>query len=461
MIADPEKITNLVANSPKLAEAELLAESALQNMMQGKLQLAHYAFLQALQLLPDSVDILANFGALLQYRGHLTEAIDRYRQVLDRDPDEIGVRCNLAKALADCGQFDAALAEADDAVNRADGLQGSLATRGAVLIDAERYAEAAETLSHSVEIEPVNDMALVNLALCHMQLDNLQASITCLIRAVELNPHNARAVADLINALSTAEDDETALSLAEGFLAEHPAERLVLGSYAQALLNAGREDEAIALTDCDLLVQVFDLPAPDGFDSQASFHGQLVSELQKDPSLLSNPVGKSTHGGEQTGELDLRSSPAMQAFAAMVSNAVNQAADTYRQRELDLHPVMLPATDFWQFRAWGTLIHAGGGQLPHLHPLGWLSGVYYVALPQDMRPEEHGNKKCAGWLEFGQLPERFHCRNQPAVTPVEPGEGRLVIFPSWLWHRTLPFASDDPRISIAFDVMADNGQISF
>jgi len=31
--------------------------------------------------------------------------------------------------------------------------------------------------------------------------------------------------------------------------------------------------------------------------------------------------------------------------------------------------------------------------------------------------------------------------------------GRLVVFPSWYWHRTLPFAQPGERISIAFDVM--------
>jgi uncharacterized protein (TIGR02466 family) len=457
MTADSDNATNSIQRTAHPSEPERLAQSALENMMTGELQIANREFRRALQLAPDAVDILANFGALLHYRGHQATAINNYRRVLALEPNEIGVRCNLAKALADCGRFDDALTEANAAIDRADGLQGSLATRGAVLVDAERYAEAAESLTRSLELEPGNDMALVNLALCQLQLDNLPASTTCLMQAVELNPHNARAVSDLINCLSAADNNGDALSLAEGFLTEHPAERLVIGSYAQALLNAGRDDDAIALTDSDLLVQVFDLPAPDGFDDQAAFHTQLVGELRDDPSLLCNPTGKATRGGEQTGELDLDSSPAMQAFATMANEAVAQAAHSYQERGLENHPVMLPAAKQWQLRTWGTIIHAGGGQSPHLHPLGWLSAVYYAALPKDMPAEG----KCAGWLEFGQPPERFHCRINPTVTPVEPRQGRLVIFPSWFWHRTLPFASPDPRISIAFDVLPSNGQISF
>ena len=32
-------------------------------------------------------------------------------------------------------------------------------------------------------------------------------------------------------------------------------------------------------------------------------------------------------------------------------------------------------------------------------------------------------------------------------------EGRVVLFPSYFYHRTIPFESDEQRISIAFDLM--------
>jgi hypothetical protein len=84
-----------------------------------------------------------------------------------------------------------------------------------------------------------------------------------------------------------------------------------------------------------------------------------------------------------------------------------------------------------------------------MHPLAWLSGVYYVEVPGGL-PAEGGR---AGWLEFGQPPERFQVTAPPVLRAVEPRAGRLVIFPSWFYHRTLPFASPGRRTSIAFDVM--------
>ena len=40
---------------------------------------------------------------------------------------------------------------------------------------------------------------------------------------------------------------------------------------------------------------------------------------------------------------------------------------------------------------------------------------------------------------------------------VEPRLGRVVLFPSFLFHRTVPFRGKDRRISIAFDLLPRPG----
>jgi len=110
---------------------------------------------------------------------------------------------------------------------------------------------------------------------------------------------------------------------------------------------------------------------------------------------------------------------------------------------------MEPAAKDWSLRAWGTLLRAGGKQISHMHPLGWLSGIYYLSLPDNMDETEDE----AGWLEFGQPPERFFRTSEPETYRYKPVEGKLILFPSWFWHQTVPFSADQNRISIAFDVM--------
>jgi hypothetical protein len=57
----------------------------------------------------------------------------------------------------------------------------------------------------------------------------------------------------------------------------------------------------------------------------------------------------------------------------------------------------------------------------------------------------------SGWIKFGE--PKFHV---PGATPekfVQPAAGTLVLFPSYMWHGTTPIHGDEPRMTIAFDVV--------
>jgi uncharacterized protein (TIGR02466 family) len=194
---------------------------------------------------------------------------------------------------------------------------------------------------------------------------------------------------------------------------------------------------------------------PGGFVSLADFNAQLAACIENDPSLNANPLGKSTRLGGQTGELDLDAHPALAALGALINTAVRDSAAFFRQSGLAAHPVMARAAERWTLRVWGTVLGPGGHQAPHMHPLGWLSGAYYVRVPADMQPMPGGSDPAlsAGALEFGRPPARLLIKAPAEVRLVEPQAGRLALFPSAFYHRTIPFTSGAKRISIAFDAM--------
>jgi uncharacterized protein (TIGR02466 family) len=423
-------------------------EIALAQMAAGDLHEAELTLRKALQLNPESVKTLTNLGALLHHRGHIRAAIDFYERALTADPDNIEVRCNLAKALVDTGQIKQALAECDTALRKTDGDPYALATRGAVLTDAQQYAAARPILEQATAMNPEDDMALVNLGLACYELDDLPAATQALAQAVKANPYNARAVADLANCLTASGNIAAALELSSSFLQHNPGERLVVAARALALHNDGQHQEALYLTDFTNLVQVFELPCPASFNNLAEFNSVLATLLRNDPSLLTTPTSKSTYGGDQTGELNLHAGE-LADLAKLFNQAIMQATDTYAAAGLAAHPLMAPAANDWSLRAWGTLLRSGGKQTAHMHPLGWLSGVYYVSVPANL--DAAGDE--AGWLEFGRPPERFFRTSEPDTRRYEPVAGKLILFPSWFWHQTVPFTADSERISIAFDVM--------
>jgi hypothetical protein len=89
----------------------------------------------------------------------------------------------------------------------------------------------------------------------------------------------------------------------------------------------------------------------------------------------------------------------------------------------------------------------GGHLTSHIHEEGWISGCVYLAMP----PTPPGALE--GSIEFSTHGDDYPCLHDdfPQRT-ITPGVGDIVLFPSSLFHRTIPFAADEDRICVAFDI---------
>ena len=57
----------------------------------------------------------------------------------------------------------------------------------------------------------------------------------------------------------------------------------------------------------------------------------------------------------------------------------------------------------------------------------------------------------AGWVKFGESCLDLNEREEIGKI-VCPEEGLNVLFPSYMWHGTIPFNSSEPRITAPCDV---------
>ena len=96
--------------------------------------------------------------------------------------------------------------------------------------------------------------------------------------------------------------------------------------------------------------------------------------------------------------------------------------------------------------SWSVRLVQQGYNVPHTHAMGWLSTAFYVALPN---PAQLGAPP-AGHIAFGQPPAELNLPLAPYRT-IAPVLGRLAVFPSTMWHATVPFEQGE-RLVIAFDI---------
>jgi tetratricopeptide (TPR) repeat protein len=290
-------------------------------------------------------------------------------------------------------------------------------------------------------------LALAHYHLGHARLvqGRLDEAETSLRQALALQPRHDAAYQTLV-ALHL-ERGQPALALA---LVDAQRRRRLYDGYdialrCIALRNLGREAEAAPLDDTRAWLSVHTLEQPPaGWDSVPAFNAAVLAHVRQHPELGAHR-GQATHNGQRIENLLENASGPIPPLAWWILEQLRGVLDTMRRRP---HPLGRLIDGRLELRGWAVLMHEGGYETPHIHPGGLLSAVYYPAVPEVVQRGEQD----AGRLCFGVPDPMFRLAQPLPPAGITPQPGLLVIFPSWHWHHTVPFSSEQPRLSLAFDL---------
>ncbi len=378
----------------------------------------------------DSRGAEAALRDCLRLEPHLIEAHNSLAQL-------VWARCgDLAQATE---QLDRALGTFpnDDALwgAKAAILQGAGDARGAYACLAPRTQRAQAPPSlvvraglAALEFEPATARSLAERALQTMPHD---ASARSLLAAAELGVGDARC----------------ALTHCEALLTRAPTNQYLIALQTTAMRLLGDERYA-QLCDYRNLVLPLPLEAPKPWTDVATFLRDLKGSLDRlhDPDGHALLFQSLRHGTETTGDLTRSAEEPIralfQAFAAPIERYlehIGRGTDPLRGRN----------SGRWRFNgSWSVRLRNQGFHMSHVHPRGWISSAFYIELP-DLMAEARTDE---GVLDFG----RPGILTTPALESeyaVRPAVGMLVLFPSYFWHSTVPFASAQPRLTVAFDAV--------
>ncbi len=253
---------------------------------------------------------------------------------------------------------------------------------------------------------------------------------------------DALGIAHLRHHLRTAKLEQAerlALSLLEGRAAP------LVWPYLSVIWRLRGAARAEWLDGAPPYIRAFDLPLSTGeLDA-------LAAVLRRLQTRRAAHLEQSVRGGTQTDtdrQLFFRAEPEIQHVRAKVDVALREYV-AGMPAPVPGHPLLgLPRGGRLLLSgSWSVRLTARGHHVSHTHPKGWISSALYVSLPQ---PGQLGPAP-AGFIRFGVPPAGLGL-SLPALGQFEPKPGRLILFPSTIWHETLPF-DDGERLVIAFDVM--------
>ena len=455
--------------------------------------------------------------ALLDARAQAFQVLDRMEAALAvRElqarlaPDNAAVRHNLAAILGDMGHAARAEAEARAAFARGGDAPETWLALARALQKLSRYDEADQAYREVLKRRPLDLSALRDQAqLTWMRTGDAGSACALIDQALAARPDVSPLRALKAKVLTYAGDAPGAyaamtagpLNDAEGHLA---ASRAVVGLDAataleharaavrlapepdevkrglvEALLACGRADEAAPVLDamldrapldqtllayqatvwrllndprlatlCDYeaVVRAWRIDTPDGWPDLEAYLADLGRNLRGLHGFKAHPLDQSLRGGTQT-SMDLLTceEPAVRAFFQAIDGPIRrhmaflgQGNDPLRRRNTGAYRIK---------GAWSVQLQPDGYHADHLHPDGWLSSACYITLPAAVAGEGR-----EGWIKFGQpgIP------TDPPLEPrhfIRPEPGLLALFPSYMWHGTVPFSGDETRLTIAFDVV--------
>ena len=134
-------------------------------------------------------------------------------------------------------------------------------------------------------------------------------------------------------------------------------------------------------------------------------------------------------------------------FKPLIDELYKMQFDMFKEEWLDRKPRL--------GNMWANINYQGGYNRPHVHPNSLFSGVYYIKASNgcgnlvcnDPRP---GIQTVMPSRKNGQPPKHLW-----REVHLEPREGRIIMFPAWLWHCVEPNESNDIRISVSFNFIQE------
>jgi uncharacterized protein (TIGR02466 family) len=123
------------------------------------------------------------------------------------------------------------------------------------------------------------------------------------------------------------------------------------------------------------------------------------------------------------------------AFAELAKILKRHATSFARELEWDVKPKL--------DSLWVNLLRGPGHHSAHIHPHSILSGTFYVEVPSGSGAIRFEDPRLPLMMAAPQRPDSF-------IT-VEPRDGLLLLWESWLRHEVLPGTGRGERLSVSFN----------
>ena len=179
-------------------------------------------------------------------------------------------------------------------------------------------------------------------------------------------------------------------------------------------------------------------------DMFSEHHFQQLIDYIKSEKIFMRSQGILNHGVQTSGNLFKLEYP----FIKSIKKALMRKIDLYRLKYKDSKQGFIENwPKDYELRSWMISMKNGGFLKQHNHEYGWITGSFYLQVPQSFNDD-------GGSIAFSYQGPQYPVKDKLFNLTIKKLEVRdICIFPSSLFHQTIPFESDIERICFVFDLV--------
>lgn len=432
------------------------------------------SYKSAIKLDPNKPDLHFNLGIALSNTNQFNEAISAYQQAITLNPNFFEAHGNLGTILQRLGMLDEAIASYKKGLNiNPQDARGHF-NLGTALRDKGNLSEAISSYQKAIALFPNYTEAYNNLGETLRDHGDMDAAVKNYQKALSLNPDHPNANYNMGEFLYLAKKYSEAATFfersqfddwqARNMYCLYKAERF--DDFKKTLEHVERNTRHTAPFIATLATHYatnfeeentynfckngLDFVYQNSIKELAEPNSLLLKQLLHDienADIAERVQGMLNYGKQSAGNLFKRQEPSFKQLADLV----RQEFLNYKQHfsDADCELIQSFPDDLEFTSSWYVKMQQGGHLDAHIHEIGWISGAVYLRMPT-----ANGNEAA---FEYGIHGDDYPIQPSKNLSDfplaiTKPNVGDIVLFPSSLFHRTIPFKADEERICIAFDL---------
>ncbi len=489
------------SNEPSMDQLNILFNLCNSNKYQEAIEKAN----QLLQIYPKSVNLYNILGASLNFLKLFDHAINAYKEAIAINPTAETIYNNLGNAQKNNGDLNASIESFENAINinpnyaeayynlgitnfiKRDydasfrnfsksleikpNLGDSYYNIGNIHYEKKEYDLAIKNYNKAIELIPNHFDSFNNLGNVYKDIKNYKMSLKCYLLALEINPNLSNTKKNLGELYYSLEDYEKAKKCFQEFNDAKSVAKVIECSYQNGNINdfVTEINKVKLKNECNVRVAAVStfgcnqfkikdiypfchkpekLFLVDNLENYIQDYQTYIQNLSNEVESLDNiwetPHTTTRNGFQTTGNLFSDCSKNLKILEKIITNQLEKYFKKYYNPSYSLFknwPTNL------KLNGWYVKLLQEGHQESHIHPDGLVSGVFYLKVVQNPTEFE-------GAIELSQHGYNYKVlsHDYPRIMH-QPKIGDLILFPSSLFHKTIPVKQNVERCVIAFDLL--------